>query len=354
MNKSSAGFLFVGLIALTTVFIAVFVGCEREVTRTEIINEPVSCFECHSDNNTFLVAAEQQWENSVHASGLRLNEGARETCSGCHAHEGFLQRVNGEEATGWENPTVIHCFTCHAPHSNGDFRLRWTSTATLENGVSYDLGAGNLCVACHHARRSVDDYISDPETFTSTHWGPHYNTQGDMLIGSNGYEYSDYDYEYTYHRGATRDGCVDCHKNNSTSNSVVGGHSFNMEATLVDHHGDSEEIINTGACAPCHGEVDDFNVGIASFAVQDSVKAMVEHLHELLLTAGLVDSAGHTVENVTTSADSAGAVWNFLAAEYDRSHGVHNRKYIMGLLESSIMFMEGTLKRAPLVAATEP
>ena len=57
--------------------------------------------------------------------------------------------AEGMTVTGHDNPSPIHCFACHAPHSNSDFRLRWTSVATLQNGESFDLGDGNLCVACH-------------------------------------------------------------------------------------------------------------------------------------------------------------------------------------------------------------
>ena len=45
--------------------------------------------------------------------------------------------------------------------------------------------------------------------------------------------------------------------------------------------------------------------------------------------------------SVTTSADSAGAVWNLLLAKEDRSHGVHNPKYIVGLLRSAIEYITG-------------
>ena len=54
-----------------------------------------------------------------------------------------------------------------------------------------------------------------------------------------------------------------------------------------------------------------------------------------------------------TSADSAGAVWNYLIVEGDRSEGVHNAKYILGLLTSSIEFLNGTLPTpAPLARAS--
>ena len=44
----------------------------------------------------------------------------------------------------------------------------------------------------------------------------------------------------------------------------------------------------------------------------------------------------------------AGAMWNYLLAEEDRSMGVHNAKYIMGLLDSSIQYLEGKKAVAPV------
>ena len=316
-------------------------ACDREITRVEQIGESQSCFECHSDQNTFLIAAESQWERSRHASGDLLHEAKRAGCAECHGSDGFLQKINGETLTDNENPTVIHCFTCHSPHSSGDFGLRWTQNATLENGVSFDLGGGNLCAKCHHSRRNVTTYVgakgTDRTNISSTHWGPHYSCQADMLIGSNGYEYSDYDYTITKHRSATADGCLDCHFE-VTSNNVLGGHSFNMVGMV-----EGEEAENTAACEKCHTDVSSFDIE----HVQTEVEEMVEHLEGLLESAGLWADGGPVI--IKTSADSAGAVWNLALVEDDRSEGVHNPAYIKGLLESSIQFMEGTLK--PTLAA---
>jgi hypothetical protein len=324
-------------------------ACERTVTVVEDnVGEPQSCFECHDDQNTFLIAAEQQWQNSFHASGLNIDRGSSATCAACHISEGFVQRANGEAVTSEVNPTTIHCFTCHQPHTNADFELRWTATAELMDGTTFELGAGNLCVACHFARRDVNAYITDPEAITSTHWGPHHSVQGDMLIGSNGYEYEDFDYEITPHRSATNDGCIDCHFL-ATSNNIVGGHSFNMRGDARDEGGEFMDLLNTDACEPCHGDLDDFNYK----GVQDEVDSLIVALEVLVEGAGLWEN-GHPKRGVTTSADSAGAVWNLLMAEEDRSRGVHNRKYFVALLESAIMFMEGNLPQPGSMAGSPP
>ncbi len=317
-------------------------ACSRNITRVQqVVAGPQSCFECHSDTSTFLVAAVQQWEHSKHASGETLNEKDGD-CKGCHTSEGFVARATGAPiADVVENPTSIHCFTCHAPHTNGDFRVRWTTVATLMNGATYDLKGGNLCLACHRSRRDIRTYIAaaPARTTLSNRFGPHHGPQGDMLIGSNGYEYAGYTYERTNHRSATTDGCLDCHMRTTLQN-VVGGHSFNMAYEL-----NGGEVLNTEACLKCHGEIGDFaEVGAGSGRSQDEVDALILDLQTRLVAANLVTanaSGPATPAAVKTSADSAGAVYNLILVQDDRSHGVHNPKYIVGLLQSSINFISG-------------
>ncbi len=329
-------------LSLITIVLLLLVGvtaCDRTITRVEqVADQPSSCFNCHGDDNTALISAQLAWENSRHASGLNTNR-ATADCSGCHTGDGFIARAEGNIPEAYDNPSVIHCFTCHAPHSNGDFGLRWTEMATLEDGTTFDLHAGNLCVACHHARDDVNTFVrtGGDVTISSTHWGPHHGPQGDMLLGSNGYEYDSYGYEQTpYHRTLTQDGCVDCHFK-TTRNFVVGGHSFNMEADL-----EGSTVRNTAACAACHTGLSDFNYN----SVQDSVATMLTTLETSLEDAGLFTS-GHPVAQTVAEAD-AGAMWNYLLVEEDRSMGVHNSKYIIGLLDSSIQYLADKKSVAPL------
>jgi hypothetical protein len=330
---------FAGIVALGLALAA----CSRKITRVEqVAAGPQACFECHSDTSTFLVAAAQQWEHSKHASGETLNENMGE-CKGCHTSEGFVALATGTViADVVENPTSIHCFTCHAPHTNGDFSVRWTANATLMNGVSYSLKGGNLCVACHRSRRDIRTYIAaaPARTTLSNRFGPHHGPQGDLLIGSNGYEYAGYTYERSTHRSATNDGCLDCHMK-TTSQNVVGGHAFNMEWGE-----EGSAISNTAACVRCHGETSDFALVGDEFS-QDKVDSLIRVLRDNLVTAKLV-TVGTTADSFAvpkstkTSADSAGAVYNLLLAQEDRSHGVHNPKYVTGLLQSAIDFISGT------------
>lgn len=313
------------------------VACDRTITRVEETVQPNTCFECHSDVNTALVAAEQQWNNSVHASGNNIDRSSR-GCENCHTSEGFVARAGGGSSGSVANPTVIHCFTCHAPHTNGDLRLRITSPQTLEDGTVFDLGSANICTACHQARNDVNTYVAQDTVMLSEHWGPHHGPQGDMVVATNGYEYSWYTYDRSFgHRGGTEDGCLDCHFK-TTQNNILGGHSFNM-AFMVE--GEEEENTNGCNVETCHdGYVEDFDHA----DVQINVEHLVDSLQTILFDAGMIDDEGHPIDSLFVASlaepgDSVGAVWNYLIVHEDRSHGIHNPKYVTGLLESAIQFM---------------
>jgi hypothetical protein len=321
---------FILAITLGAVLLFTLASCDREITRVEqTALNPADCFQCHSDQDTRLVAAEAQWANSVHASGHNIDRNTP-PCSGCHTGNGFVARAEGEEVGTYPNPTMIHCFTCHAPHTNRNLSLR-VNEVTLADGTEVQIGEANICASCHQSRQDVNTYVSGRVTL-STHWGPHHGPQADMLLATNGYEYDGYTYEdLRFHRGATKNGCLDCHFE-FTQNFVVGGHSFNMVALL-----DGEGMLLVDGCNVCHDNLDSFDY----HDIPDSVRVLEAVLAGLLEEAGLLEDGEPT--SVTTSADSAGAVWNYLIVEEDRSNGVHNSKYEVGLLQSSIDFLNGDL-----------
>jgi formate-dependent nitrite reductase cytochrome c552 subunit len=340
------------LAALIVAFVFV-AACDRTVTYVEENPAPANCFACHSDVNTALTAAEGQWANSVHASGRNVNRNSS-TCSGCHTSEGFVRRVNGEAAMTIDNPTAIHCFTCHAPHTNGNLTLRITAAQKLKNGQSYDLKSANICVACHQARNNVNTYVAQDTVTLSDRWGPHHSVQGDMLLGTNGYEYKGFEYEQTFHKGATEDGCLDCHFKVPNSY-FLGGHSLNMAYTV-----EGVESFNTLACVECHSDMEsatDFNRD----NVQTDVEDLVAQLDTLLKNANLLVyypedddwlPPARKILSRSEPGDSAGAIWNYFMGKEDRSEGIHNPGYIKGLLESAIEFMQPTPNSAtPTVAA---
>jgi hypothetical protein len=320
-------------------------GCERKITNEDAGNpSEVSCFTCHSDNNFDFVAAQQEYANSIHGSGNNIDRNT-DPCRDCHASEGFLAKLAGETPNG-DHYTAITCFTCHAPHTNGNLSLRAEGPYTLQDGSVFDYGKGNLCVRCHHSRQDVRSYVID-NVKLSSRWGPHHSDQGDILAGAGGYEYAGYTYQVSPHTGVLTDGCIQCHMEGSWANKT-GGHTWNM----ADEESDHEHLTgcNVDACHGTTGPLTTFNRTAAEDfdgdgtieGVQDEISGLLADLGALLTTKGLmaVSGEGYAPKSVTvTDSDSAGAVYNYMVIAEERSLGIHNTKYAVGLLKSGMNFI---------------
>lgn len=314
-------------------------ACDRSITVVEQTQSAsdAGCVDCHSEANTALVAAEEQWLRSGHAVGATTDNDTP-PCSWCHTSEGFVALTSGNAPPPrLENPTTIHCFTCHAPHTRADFSLRVAAPAALANGEVADLGAANICLVCHRSPSDVGVAVpaSGGVVFDSDLWGPHGGAQADVFIGSNGYEYPLVPYFDGPHKARMPQGCLHCHFD-SVAGNALGGHSFN-----VSWNDEGERTLNTDACNQdgCHSGLDTFDHD----GVQSEVEALLATLGSLLVGAGLIDESNRVVVSRATSPDSAGAVWNYLMVLGDGSGGVHNPEYTRDLLGSSILFMGGTL-----------
>ena len=336
------------------VLLLVTVGCDRKITGDVALadNSSSNCFTCHSDSDIMLVEARTQYEHSKHAEGEtsirnHLHGSFYGACERCHTAEGFLAYVNGEQAGQSDFYTPISCFTCHAPHSNGSLQLRVTTAVTLEDGATFDHGPANLCATCHHSREDVSEFVVD-SVETSSHFGPHHGPQSDMLIGTNAYEYAGYTYANSPHSQAP-EGCIHCHMA-SGEFMTVGGHSWNMADTV-------EGIDNVIGCNntefACHSVSNpvttfdrtaaaDYDWNGSVEGVQTEVQGLLDSLAILLENANLriIATDSIVVRNIVL-ADTAGALFNYEYVKEDRSLGVHNTAYTVGLLQSSIEFLDG-------------
>ncbi len=343
--------LFPGLLLL----LLISLGCERKVVN-EVNGDQTSfssCFTCHGDQELALVRAREQWEKSKHASGAHTYENSS-SCQRCHTSEGFIANVSGESYSGDEF-SAIGCFTCHSPHTNGNLNLRVSTAAVLGNNNTYDLGDGNLCSACHVGRRNAATYVV-ANTELSNHYGPHHSNQTDMLVGDNAYEYTGYTpgYNNSYHISGLKDGCLDCHK--APSLFATGGHTFYLEDEEAENGlgYDNVEGCNVTACHSgnpldslnrvANG---DFDWDGTTEGVQTEIAGLLDSLQGLLFDGDLLewiqeenDSIPEPKEDrIVATADSAGAVFNYMFVKEDRSMGVHNTDYAVALLQSSINFM---------------
>ncbi|PKK84261.1 MAG: hypothetical protein CVT49_04650 [candidate division Zixibacteria bacterium HGW-Zixibacteria-1] len=330
--------LTLGILALSAMLLF-GIGCDREV-----INEPQddqvsysSCFTCHGEDG-YILAAQGEWLNSIHASGNNVdytNRAGRD-CAQCHDHQGFLEFLaTGSVSAPYENVSAIHCFTCHAPHTRGNLTLRTDDPYALANGVTFDHGAGNLCVNCHHARYNVDDIVDSTEV--EERFGPHHGPQGDLLQGTGGYEFAGNAYGNTGHYNVDdNNACIGCHMGNPETHVGyrIGGHSFNM----VDEESGATLV---GICQGCHPDAVDYDYD----DIQTDVLTLLEDLKLLLFDAGILVEDGTPPDTIIGDAiladkDLAGALYNYVLVEEDRSEGVHNPAYIVDLLETSINYME--------------
>lgn len=335
-------------ISLLAILMIAGVGCERKIINNDNNESQASlnsCFTCHGEDG-YILQAQGEYQNSVHASGANVdytNRGDGDDCTRCHDHQGFVDFVSTGELNGPYSPVAaIHCFTCHAPHTRGNLTLRTDDPYVMESGVTFDVGEANLCANCHHARLSVSVITANTQVYN--YWGPHHGPQGDLLIASNGYEYSGlgYDYNNTGH-GTGHDGCIMCHMSNPETHAgyMVGGHSWNM----VDPEDTTITLVETCAQDGCHITAESYDYD----DIQTDVEDMLGQLHDLLVDAGHLNASSGlpegTPQNKHTIADEgeAGALWNYLLVHEDRSEGVHNPFYIRDLLASSIEYMEGQL-----------
>jgi hypothetical protein len=340
-------------IALLLIAALAVIGCERKITNEVALDaSQSSCFTCHTDQEFEFAAAQQEWANSKHGSGdnidrNRNNRSYYSSCEPCHTNEGFIAEITGEPATG-VHFTVISCFSCHEPHTAGTFDLRVEGSYTLLNGEVFDYGKGNLCVRCHHSRQDVREYVADSVTLSS-HWGPHHSDQGDVLIGSGGYEYDGYQYGTSPHTGVLKNGCIDCHMTGSFANKL-GGHTWKV------YDEDLNKQLLTGCNVDaCHGITgplssfnrtadEDFDGDGETEGVQDEVQGLLNDLALALVDAGLLEGdAEHGYHPVSgrmvINADSSGALYNYEIIAEERSLGIHNTIYAVDLLRSAINFI---------------
>lgn len=346
---------------LLAIALLVAVGCERKVTNEIVQSNDFTgadaCMKCHNDTDGALQQAAGEWANSVHASGSNVDYTNRDLpsdCVKCHDHQGFVEWITTDTINPpYENVSAIGCFTCHAPHTNGDFRLRADGPYTLMNGVVFDHGKANLCVNCHHSRANVTTEVVDNKTMTSR-FGPHYGPQGEMIQGTGGYQFAGYIYTSSGHAAAVRDGCIGCHMGNQQAHDgyKIGGHSWNM----VDEE--------TGAnlvkwCDDCHSKATSYDfkedtvVAVYDFdkdgtveGYQTEFEGMLDSLRTVLygkslLTRTITGTDTTYAPKSTTVADKnmAGAVWNWAMLHNDRSEGIHNFKYAKDLIWSAILYV---------------
>lgn len=296
-----------------------------------------NCGQCHDAKTHHKNNAE--WNNSGHAIVTRSATGpSRGGCVECHSGAGFAAKMEGKTTlpTHYES---ITCAACHESHSAANpHQVRTVADVKLLDGktIIENPGTSGLCMQCHKARRNAETYVET--TAGSSHFGPHYSCQTDMLMGANAITYGKI-IPSSAHGAAVEDSCVHCHMQSVASTSPAfthaGGHTFTLK---WEGDGTTAPVEITEGCRSCHGPITTFNIKRQDYdedgvveGVQDEVEGLLHHLGELLPPEGpeVVITAAYDKQQLK-------AAYNYQFVHEDGSHGVHNLAYTVGILKASI------------------
>jgi hypothetical protein len=324
-----------------------------------------TCFDCHTENST-IVAIQQQFALSPHGPDqyeLRGPDYAGGACVACHTHQGFVAAVTGTSPDWSAGVAPMSCRTCHRIHTGEGFALENTDPIPFRiTGQTVDVSgdgstAGNLCAMCHQGRAqgSWPSWLAPiTQTFsiTSSHYGVHYGTQGNVYTTV---------LEPSFEFGVTVDGtfgphadvgCEGCHMG-------IGVDEFNPAPTAPGGELGHTWEPATEVCATCHDA--DFNFG----GVQDQVATDLTALGHCLEAEGVIDFPGG-VAAPDIAADHGGidapeyhpvvgdhpepfvaAYLVFNALIEDGSWGVHQPDYARDLARAALAYMQANSSLCP-------
>jgi hypothetical protein len=205
-----------------------------------------------------------------------------------------------------------------------------------------DLGTiGNLCSQCHQGR-SLSPFPTiggDAVVITSSRYGYHHGPQAQIVAGVGAFDFGNAGEAglQPVASGPSAHGdpaanpevCGRCHMGQAFGEQA-GGHTWKMS---YEYHGHIED--NVSVCIDCHKSIEDFDyVGIQSW-----VETLLDDLATELMRIGVMRS-DHYATTGTWPADVAAAFVNWQMIEEDRSKGVHNPPYVVGILQSAIAKMQ--------------
>ena len=345
-----------------------FLLCLHGSTISEAQNSilPGGCIDCHGSEPKFPVRGiRSQYQTSGHRMLGNASYANADDCQGCHTNEGFIQRAKTDKVDTKKfvsNPSEIGCFTCHAPHDNGNFALRTTAKVPLANAVVFDKDKGNLCASCHRARRMPKDEVR-ARNIPNDSWGAHHGPQADMLAGTNAYEFPGRKYTSSIHTALPNANCVTCHMTlpggRYSLSPSIGGHSFRSAGEVHESH-----KVNSAGCATsgCHGSMEqvagshyfdkkaaqDFDGDGKVETVQEEVQGLLEKFVNdkgtgflQTMKEPMYDLKGKFI-NIKTQypLDMVAALYNYKFVLEDRSKGVHNATYALQILMDSMKALD--------------
>lgn len=288
-----------------------------------------------------------EWQRSLHSTGYVYRFSG--SCMPCHSAKGFIETWDPKYAGTAYIPRAteqegVTCQACHDPHGPGmgEHQLRAITTATLSNGFVVTeamAGTGVLCMNCHHSRQSANAVVAGTGSIS-----PHHSTQGDLLLGENGYEYG-MQMPSSRHLLAVTNSCLGCHMqlvegtSYASLNTLVGGHTFRLI-----YNDASTNIAVTEVCSVCHVEQGTFDFGGEDYDRDGTIEGVQTEtlglLQQIALRLPPVGSTNIVYSSSFTKSQRA-AYWNYMYILEDKSLGVHNPKYTAAILQASIDDLDG-------------
>jgi hypothetical protein len=314
------------------------------------------CAKCHDsppNHNNF-----DEWSYSLHShpvfEGRAVADSLRFTtasdCNRCHDGQTYIEytkNTKGHINSSSADQVVLGCPTCHDPHGNSNqytLRNSLPGSDTLGSGDHYTLGNGHICLDCHKSRRTASTYVLTK--VTSSTWGPHVSTQGDVLLGKNAANFGT-PYVSGSHKNIT-DGCAGCHMYTTTDTGTVtrdkvGGHSMNMNYAATNYN-------FVAPCQGCHPGVTKFSDFMApeDFDGNGLIESWQKEVKGVLrkLVLALPHTNDSTINWQLIAADSNNvnkrkAFYNYQLIYNDKSMGLHNPFYTIQVLFASITAVTG-------------
>ena len=307
-----------------------------------------NCGQCHDSKSHHVKVP--QWENSLHGQEVLTTSAS---CSRCHTAQGFVNFLKGAPAVSTASMPVT-CAACHDPHvvgTNNPHQLRTVGPVALNDNTTIvtNGGLGQICMNCHQSHQNATNYVATTagtSRYSSAPMGP----QTDMFEGVNAITYG-MTIPNSAHRNIA-DTCVTCHMQITTNASaylLAGDHTFNMSFTSTN----GVKVAVVDACQQCHGPINSFDLPRGDFdgdgvvnGAQTEVKGLLTQLSLLLPPIGVAKTnlslgAPALVVDSTWTSQQLKAAFNYAFVVDDRSFGVHNLPFTVGLLKASIADLLG-------------
>ncbi|MCK9210112.1 MAG: T9SS type A sorting domain-containing protein [Ignavibacteriaceae bacterium] len=324
------------------------------------------CGQCHEKSTTKGPFA--TWSQSTH-SNMAISKGASSTSTGCfpcHSGQAFVKFINNKANPGYAVSDFypsVSCATCHDPHdATNPNQLRTMVLDSLTNGAKPPVGVGGkglLCMNCHHSRydntlRMVNNKKSlvDSAGIKGTvfpSFSTHEGFQGDVFLGLN---FNNFEGKITSLVGTmTHDGvadaCVTCHMAQPVgSTDATADHSMKM----VDANGNDKVT----ACRSCHGNINSFEdikagadydgdgIVEGSMVEFDGLMANLKSLLDLKADGTIANGKADSLAIVTNDyfPRNLDGIYNYRWLENDLSHGAHNMRLAISLLQYTIQYVK--------------